>query len=121
MGTNYYFKIQDTDLCNYCGRGEEGETLHIGKGSVGWEFSFYSPSDTDIESWLDWLEFMKTNEGKILDEYNVEISLDDFIDYVEKSRGKRNHYAYMKKEFPYSLHDDWCDSAGWSFTRSEFS
>jgi hypothetical protein len=124
MGTNYYHRY---NACAHCGRYDE---RHIGKHSMGWQFSFrgHAKSDEDwnqtiiIGSWEQWKEALK--EGKIFDEYRREISLDDFIAMIERSRGKKNHYDYLRDDPRYGssyLSDMWKDTEGWDFTSVGFS
>jgi hypothetical protein len=96
---------------------------------MGWQFSFrgHSKRDDDwnqtiiIGSWAQWKEVLK--EGKIFDEYGRETTLDDFIAMVERSRGKKNHYDYLRDNPRYGalfLQDMWKDSEGWDFTSTGF-
>jgi len=97
---------------------------------MGWQFSFRgynndpeeerSP-DRHIHSWEHWKEVLK--EGKIFDEYRQEISLDDFVALVERSRGKKNHYDYVMNSVENGrsfLQDMWKDIEGWDFSVTEF-
>lgn len=126
MGTNYYHR---TNICAECGHYDE---RHIGKSSIGWQFSFrgYNIDRDDfdeeakpiIASWQDWKEVLK--EGKIFDEYGKEWSYDDFIAKVEKTKGKQNHYDYLCDSPQYGapyLIDMWKDAEGWDFSSMEFS
>jgi hypothetical protein len=102
MGTNYYVKI---NTCQECGRSEE--EIHIGKSSYGWQFLFaynggeYYKNKNELEAWL---------EGrKIFDEYDREISKEDFWEMIETKQATRNpsdghfmtieEYTFMDGEF----------------------
>ena len=74
MGTNYYHR---TNICKCCDRYDE---KHIGKNSMGWQFSFQGYKDDEspnIESFKHWKKVLQ--EGKIFDEYDKEISVNEFI------------------------------------------
>lgn len=123
MSTNYYHRFNE---CEHCGRYDE---KHIGKNSGGWQFSFRAYVDGDgnviVGSWADWQNVLKA--GRIFDEYGKEVSLDWFVALVEESRGKQNHYDYVKNAPQYQeagmnyLRDDYKDSDGWDFSRGAFS
>ncbi len=73
MGTNFYHRI---NICSECRRYDE---RHIGKSSVGWQFSFKGWKDSEgrpaIKSWQDWKYILKTfKDGQIFDEYGKEWS-----------------------------------------------
>ena len=120
MGTNYYHR---TDICKCCNRYKE---KHIGKSSMGWQFSFqgYNEDYPEIYSFKDWKREL-LSEGEIFDEYGNHISLDDFIRKVESKKiEENNHYDYCKKyskERGYDMGNDWKDEEGYSFTFAEFS
>lgn len=120
MGTNYYHRY---NACSHCDRYDE---RHIGKNSMGWQFSFRGYGNAEdgpvIVSWQLWKEVLK--EGKIFDEYGRETTLDDFIAMIERSRGKKNHYDYLRDDPRYGssyLSDMWKDTEGWDFTSVGFS
>lgn len=104
MGTNYYLE-------------ENGESLHIGKSSAGWEFSFRG-YDEDIRSWKDWQN--KIAGRDVIDEYGGKMSFTDFKRMVESSEGQ-NHTAYCKKKYEDIYLDLWQDDEGYSFYGGEFS
>jgi len=120
MGTNYYHR---TDICECCNRYKE---RHIGKSSMGWQFSFqgYNKDYPEITSFEDWKKELQA-DGKIFDEYGRESSFKDFVEFVESKRAEsNNHYDYCKKyseERGYNMRDDWKDKEGYSFTFSDFS
>ena len=119
MGTNYYYRY---NKCPCCDRYDE---LHIGKKSSGWQFSFYSPIDTDfhieIRSYENWRNFMNCYEGYIYDEYGQIHTIGKFDDMVMLSLGEsRNQFDYMK-ENGYNLEREWKDDLGFAFCSGEFS
>jgi hypothetical protein len=76
MGTNYYAHI---DTCERCKR--PWAVVHLGKSSGGWRFTFNLNGREhyyDVPSMKQWLK------GKrIFDEYEEEVSHDDFWNLVE--------------------------------------
>jgi hypothetical protein len=109
MGTNYYLvkKLDPTEMTkamslllnhDYAGVKDmlpEGEGVHIGKSSVGCEFTFdhnnwtyFNKSRASIE------EFLKS--GTIYCEYGAPISLEEFWEKVESKRGGR----YSEEHLP---------------------
>jgi len=125
MGTNYYHR---TNICDCCNRYDE---KHIGKSSAGWQFSFQGYEDApEILSYKDWLRvlwqsLMIDKTGKIFNEYNKEMSYDDFVEMVKKKQsGPHNQYDEVQKECKergYSIQNDWKDEEGYAFTFAEFS
>ncbi len=104
-GINYYHR---KNICECCERYDE---VHIGKASVGWQFSFHGTDE--IRDNLDWVDQLQT--GQIFDEYGNELSSDEFLKLVGESRGKHNYAV----KYPSSR--DWIDLNGWSFADYEFS
>ena len=106
MGTNYYAVKKKPTI---------GKPLHIGKSSAGWKFLFqeiykYNSFDWNLEihnfdQWKDFLE--NNNEIVILNEYDEEISVKDFLDLVEKKQKEKqgeysknvNGYRFSDKNF----------------------
>lgn len=126
MGTNFYHRY---NICSECERYDE---RHIGKRSMGWQFSFkaWATYDKDgesqplIASWEDWKNVLTGVKGKIFDEYGHEIEVSEFIEMVEKTRGGKNHYDYLRDSSQYGaayLTDMWKDAEGWDFSSMGFS
>lgn len=123
MSTNYYHRYS---ICECCNRYDE---KHIGKYSMGWQFSFRAYQNLDasvlVGSWNDWK--LVLTMGKIFDEYGNEISYDDFVAKVESSKGKQNHYDYVKNAPQYQeagmnfLQGCYKDAENWDFSYEEFS
>lgn len=90
MGTNFYTKIKE---CDNCGR---YETVHLGKSSAGWQFSFqynggqFYKNVPEMKKWLF---------GRIIeDEYGKVISNEDFWEMVENKQNSEN--LNHAKEYP---------------------
>jgi hypothetical protein len=123
MGTNYYLKKK---ACECCGLRNEEETIHIGKGSIGWSFSFHGiPGKIETEN--DWRKAMEQDDVEIVNEYGDVVDVKEFWDYVESKRKLNNHTTYCRNDNDYStrehgLNECWYDSeTGSSFSRGEFS
>ena len=117
MGTNYYLYNRNK-VCECCNRTDEEDILHIGKSSYGWSFSFRgytekynSPIIKDVKEWISQIS---NPDSFIMDEYNNEISKDEFWGLVHSKENDRNH-ALLYKE------GNWTDEAGNSFSGHEFS
>jgi len=126
MGTNYYARY---NMCKCCGR---YELIHIGKSSIGWEFSFHGyGNDYEpfiIKSFKDWIKIIKEKEMDIVDEYDDVISLNELIDLVKSKKGGENMYKYTERgvgkhqDFEKSLLKHmWKDDEGNSFSDRDFS
>ena len=110
MGTNYYHR---KNTCEHCKRYDE---THIGKSSAGWTFTFHATES--IKSYQDWLIELEKG-GKIFDEYNREVTLDEFKDMVKyKSVETNNHATYCKND---KYDNSFLDDEGNSFINGEFS
>lgn len=79
--------------------------LHIGKSSCGWKFLFQGYENAEgifdeeiyISSVEDWKEYLKNPKIIILDEYDQEISYEDFFNLVEAKQKDEN-----KENFKYN-------------------
>ena len=122
METNYFHR---TDICETCNRFKE---RHIGKSSIGWQFSFKGHNEIhpEIYSFEDWKRELQA-DGKIFTEYGEEVSFEDFVKLVEAKKAmsdNKSHYDYCLAEHTvrgYNMNNDWKDDDGHSFTFSEFS
>jgi len=120
MGTNYY---QRTDICDHCNRFKE---KHIGKSSMGWQFSFRGYNGMEdqptIRSFEDWKKQLQS-DGEIFDEYGREIPFEEFVAMVEEKKDEpknTNHYDYCKAEADnhgWDVNMNWKDQEGHSFCR----
>jgi|WetSurMetagenome_2_1015567.scaffolds.fasta_scaffold309097_3 hypothetical protein len=107
MSTNYDVRYGQ---CKYCSR---YDGRHIGKSSMGWQFSFRAYDD--IKSWKDWKTFLKKKNVKMFDECNKEMSFKDFCNLVEeKQKTEKLNHAYNDPE-------SFLDAEGYSMSPYEFS
>jgi len=103
MGTNYDIKYK---ICDKCGRYDE---LHLGKSSYGWRFALQANNFEYYKDWREmkiWLKKMcKNNKGKIYDEYDEEVGLEEFITLVESKQLTKQYvdrfdgYRFCNYEF----------------------
>ena len=126
MGTNYYIKKKE--------RRVREPDLHIGKNSYGWEFHFQAYYEDEyyrtpeLKSKQQWMEYIFLNSDSIYDEYDDNVSLEEFIELLElKKPGSvrehdnhknLNHHNECKKSgYKYTYNDN----EGWSFSTTDFS
>jgi hypothetical protein len=116
MGTNYYVILNE---CQGCKR---YDSLHVGKNSYGWPFTFRAYVDLDLYSYpgleeeikskQDWEAFLKKPGMRIVNEYDEEISYQALIELAESKLRTGDQ----------SLHfNDFLDEEGYTFTTEEFS
>lgn len=110
MGTNYYWH---RNACPHCGRCDADDTLHVGKSSAGWSFSFHAVEG--IRSAADWRREMREVPGILKNEYGEIVAVNEFWRMVEGKRGGLNHAAR------YPDQRNWVDPEGHSFSAYEFS
>lgn len=120
MGTNYYLVTNNCECC------KRRDLVHIGKRSLGWQFSFHGPVQQfpDLRSWENWKAFLANQ--LIVDEYDTEIPFEQFVLIVECSKFGRNHFDACTESFSdweerAGKGIDWKDDKGWSFSSGEFS
>lgn len=95
MGTNYYAIKRKPSLYN--------TPLHIGKSSSGWMFLFCGYQDYElnsynyderinINSYKDWVKYLSNDDIVILNEYDEEYTLEEFLFLVnaKQEREKNN-------------------------------
>ena len=111
MGTNYYMI---TEPCPHCHRG--GGKVHIGKDSVGWSFVFAEQPDLNIHSVGDWFGQLIATDATILNEYNEEIPVEDFVEIVKQSQNDKSHAEVYSEE-----QNCYLDKYGYSFIKGDFS
>lgn len=111
MGTNYYAVKKKPTIAS---------PLHIGKSSCGWKFLFHEVNKYDCEydygleihTYNQWKEYLENNKDiVILNEYDEEVSVDDFLKLVEDKQKENN-----KEDFTYDKNVD-----GYRFTSGTFS
>lgn len=107
MGTNYYIKINN---CTKCGRHEE---IHLGKSSIGWQFTFRANYDL-YKDVPEMREYLKDKEIK--NEYGEGVSYKEFWEMVD-SKQKKEHRNHAKL---YPSHTEQVID-GYSFSDVEFS
>lgn len=143
MGTNYYIRY---NICDCCDRYDE---LHIGKSSVGWQFSFHAINNVDIlmscfdpkymllddkntfleiSSFQEWKHFIEEyvvrhKTAKLYNEYDEEQEAGELFDLIETKRSEKNHQANHMKENNYysTAENDYSDDEGYSFSGGDFS
>jgi hypothetical protein len=123
MGMNYYLV---TSKCQCCNQHEyETDLVHIGKKSLGWQFSFHGPvyRYPKLRSWEGWKAFLAIHQ--IVDENNKAIAFEDFVLLVEGSKDGKNHFdecsvSFVDWENRVGKGIDWKDDDGWSFSSGEF-
>ena len=115
MGTNYY-GIRKNDICHHCGHIKD--FMHIGKSAVGWQFSFrgYKNIFPPIISFKGLMDFLKSEDMIIQDQYEKEISHTEFIEFVKRKQASET--ANHAIEYP---DGNWIDEDGYSFNGQEFS
>ena len=91
MGTNYYAVERKFAI--------HRNILHIGKSSAGWKFLFQGYQDYELDwdkphininSIENWKDFLNNSTYGILNEYDEEISYDDFFKLVEEKQKEQN-------------------------------
>ena len=118
MGTNYYAQV---NVCKHCQR--PSHSLHIGKSSGGWTFSFraYEKYDSEYEivirSWEDWEKFLQRPDVTICDEYDDMRSFEFFRDVVFGD----NRPSQMQNHTDCYPDGNFKDKDGHSFSTGEFS
>ena len=135
MGTNYYMRY---NKCKCCDR---FDSVHIGKSSMGWQFSFQAiepelpygspegslpvsdPKEIIVCSWKDWQEILQREDNSIHDEYERVITylfLKKLIDDKKENKSNKNHTVECLKDYIYQ-DKPFLDSEGHSFLRGDFS
>lgn len=114
MGTNYYAHWRPPGAETFTLR------LHICKSHRMFNGSVFP-------SWQAWKTFLEHNVAgtervTIVDEYNAEILLSEFVARVEATAPdlRRRQYDWLVRN-DYPTHLDWLDDDGFSFHDGEFS
>lgn len=120
---NYYF-ILGTKKCECCGSKILNE-IHIGKKSVGWEFSFQAYKSLNLLSFEDYDTFFNNHENiGIYNEYQEPILWKELRSIILESKVLLNKNQTDEIRENYSnaiLKDYYKDSFGFSFCYSDFS
>lgn len=82
MGTNYYV---ENPLCQHCGR--DGERLHIGKSSAGWNFGLHVIPEKGLNDLSDWTDYFSIDGRVIKDEYGRIISPKEMLLKITERKG----------------------------------
>jgi hypothetical protein len=69
MGTNYYATFE----------GQDGDTMHIGKKSVGWKFIVRLYPDQGFNTLYDWIFALSGKTVVITNEYGRILALDELL------------------------------------------
>lgn len=98
------------------------DPIHIGKSSIGWKFLFHTVdgyfnyiNGESLDTYSKWVNFLKEYTENdtivIMNEYDEEVSLTDFIELVQRKQLEIND-----DDFRY------CDNVeGYRFVRGDFS
>lgn len=121
MSTNYYLPQKCAEACSHC----SVEDLHVGKRSMGWTFGFQALPG--IRARKDW-EAQIAQVGKVVDEYGVEHSPEEFWAIVDETREASDGRAPLVRAKSKGRHgipidDDprsYLDPEGWDFTEHTF-
>lgn len=85
MGTNYYHEpVPCPHPCAHCNM--DGESLHIGKSSVGWCFSLHVIPEEGIHNLEDWKRRFAKG-GRIVNEYGDKVSSVDMVTIITNRSG----------------------------------
>lgn len=109
MGTNYYYHTQVNVMERLLGK--EPEVLHIGKSSFGWCFSLHAIKERGLTSAGAWLKFIHEDGGKILNEYDEVVSLEELHRAIcdRKGRNSEPPFRTIKSikgdQFEYEEHE----------------
>lgn len=98
VGTNFYAPVEavakavatPVDIVKNFIDDDRDPGIHIGKRSMGWKFSFRGHPMLNITTLEDWKAVLD-NAEKVFDEYNGELSAEEFWDGVQETEGGRRH------------------------------
>lgn len=116
MGTNYYLYTsrhkKELDIKGY----------HLGKNSYGWVFHFNAMNAPRVKTVTDMRAFTKM--GFIYDEYDREITYEDFWKMVEETKEPmpdgRAKYVLVDPDYPNDpIYNSWEDE-GFAFTEGDW-
>lgn len=103
--------------------------IHIGLRSGGWKFLFQACDE--FNSFEEFKNYYNENKNKlmIIDEYDKEYSLDEFIEEVNETYSKKDnisHIEYVKNNsfdyFTFEFRSDYfVDDKGYEFSKRQFS
>lgn len=107
MGTNYYVEkiIPDEHKLILNLYGAKLEPLHLGKASAGWEFVFRGYRELNLTSLDGWLEYITTNDVRIVNEYDEEVILENFLRMVYRFRKTCRCISKMEEHCVHENHE----------------
>lgn len=115
MGTNFYMEKK----CRCCG---EKKSVHLGKSSAGWTFTFRGDLENGVVDYASWIVRVRTllNAGYTLTNDNGSDvkTLNDLVQLIQEKYVEPNNQA---KDYGYNDDNNWLDENGNSFTNNEFS
>jgi hypothetical protein len=118
MGTNYY--VQTPPCENACKHCSASESIHLGKSSGGWRFSFQADADWAPDTaFADWMKLALN--GQIVDEYGRPHTIADLLSLIHDKRELRSHMKPQPDLGMHRVYDDWFVSDGHEFSTREFS
>ena len=105
MGVNYYLLIPKKKKYTLY-----QNILHLGKASIGSKFvlRLYPNHYTNWTQMKEWLKREIERGSVILDEYDREVSLDDFIKMVEQKQNELNNDYCIEIEGYNFLNEEFC-------------
>lgn len=105
MSTNYYARL------NHCKACDRSDTVHLGKRSGGWAFSFQG-SET-VQNFDDWCNLVRSAD-LIEDEYRQVLTADEMIETARTWQDGKKHAVFYPG-------GNWLDGNGYSFSDIDFS
>ncbi len=78
----------------------DGSNIHLGKRSIGWQFSWNFHKEKYYTNKEELLEFIRS--GRVVDEYGSEIEVEEFIEMALNWGQPNGHFVgeeYMVKEY----------------------
>ena len=116
MGTNY--NVHTPRCPNACEHCAATQTLHLGKSSIGWRFTFQAEPEWPREHAYNlWLERAKS--GEIRDEHGQAITLDELLTLIQAKQNDQSHTTYISPTWGRSTANFDCN--GYDFCDSYFS
>lgn len=114
MGINFYALDKHCRTCNQAlPEGSEYTRIHLGKASVGWQFTLQYNDGKYYKNWLEMKGWLA--DKHIVNEYDDQLTLQDFIEWVENRQD-------IKDPITSYGHDDRLKIiGGYKFYNSDFS
>ena len=118
MGTNYYAHM---NRCKCCKR---ADVIHVGKSYRTLRAYREYDATGEIKSWLDWKKWLTENDVVIVDEYDKEVDLEQFINGWKPIDGMSEKVLDDNREWTARFGSnlgDYVDSEGFRFCVRDFS